>query len=536
MALPSLETLVKRFLAIQTEYATLEMISRDHPGDADFASTQDKVDALYASLQGLDPATVADPAYGAISRGVEVLQNNLLKMNADSVASSRIAITAAKALSRTTAYQNLHVAAHTGKSGIDATSVIVDDDFDDDGTQAVKRPHSLMTASAPGCAGNVRVSSSKKTHFEETTPGTPLRTHYGISTRTGEDGLPIYSFSVPEEKAGFGGSSEALLIKLASTDEATKKELKRVLQALSEIGGLHLLSSAAYATEKLVKHKVPDSWDIDTLSNMWTALSDVPLEDPLIEMPGMEGFEEQYKQIRWIVENLPPDTVGAFAASLRSIIIAAPYLIPSYAIMLATQAYHKMLPRKLSPILWNKEDPVVQLSRMLYFVHTPIVVAQIASLDPSTKMSMNVMLHSLLIGISGLSTEQRIFAATAAIRHATGNSEFEGTEENLILIYQSLKSMPVAYPDLPSPPCEGFDAMRAVVQASIQNLSVVQLWTLNNELQAILFVSHLISSDKLLALTDAALIRQGLEVPTWTTEDPSTQILRYFYFATSSTE
>lgn len=548
MAAPSLDSLNKRFTAINAEYQTAQATG------AGLSPIEDKVNALFASLQGrvcLEPGIETSPEYQSLARNVLVLQEHLQSHRAPhaAVATDSAAI---RTLSRTSASLNLldsrALARLRGGSAASAPAAASDPSRrpaiscsswsleDDEMMPTPKRSFSSTTDTWPMFPPIM--PDTRKRRVSPTSPP-HLEKGPGVSVEMGMGGAPIHTYNIADKSVGYVADPTSFLDYISSLDSGSKKNLKIFLEALNQpiIPRFFILSICAEAILKMTGHNLPPSPDGSILSNVYARLSDVPSEFPAWGIPPIIGFEKLHKQIRYIIDHRPSE-IAEFESSIRSLLIVAPYLVPSHATSLATQAYHKTLPMGLSPILWTQEPDEVQLRRILYFIHNPKpeifhLIEQITSLDPMRRALLKTMLHSLLYEISGLTGEQRIFFANQALSRTMESAVIECSTDVIKAIYTSLEDCPTTYPLLTAPPCEGFDVMKANVKAAIRYVRPEALISIKTELQAILFAGQILPPDLLLILTNVAFTKHGFPQAAWSEENPANQILRFLDFATS---
>jgi len=550
MAAPFLDTLVGRFIAIEAEYQTAKA------SGSPLSPIEDKVNALYASLQGrvcLQPEIETSPKYQSLAKSVQILQASLAD-RPPSYASSAVAADTAsvggRTLSRNGGSHNLFALALSPRlRGSSAASPVgaaaspfsarpaiacADSDDEDDPMPATKRSSSSITDTGsmfPPTMPDIRKRGGTITSRPD------LGKLPGVSIEMGIDGKPLHGYNIHDSSIGYAAEPIAFLDSISSLSTEKKKELKRALEALNQpiFEGFLFLSISADVVSKITGRKVPASWSQTTLSAIYARLSDVSSESPTWGIPPTSGYEKLHKQIRYVVENHPSQAME-FESSIRALLILAPYLIPSYATMLATQAYHKINPMTLSPIIWTQEPESLQLHRILYFIHTKesegtILSRQIASLEIMDRANLRTMLHSILAQISGLTDEQRTHYANIALRRIPRAERVDYSLETIKAVYASLEASPLTYPLPATPDCEGFDVVRANVQAAIQYVGPEALRSTESELRAILFAVPILPPDLLRSLTNAALARHGFPPAYWTDENPAIQILRFLHFA-----
>ncbi|MCX6991275.1 MAG: hypothetical protein NTX49_09485 [Chlamydiae bacterium] len=167
---------------------------------------------------------------------------------------------------------------------------------------------------------------------------------------------------------------------LKSKDIATKKLLKAALQAIiddypemgmfkdlpSEMIMFTQLHIASEAVQKIAGIQ-PSIWNQEILAAVRTSLSDIDLEYPEFANPAGDCPIEIHEALPKLLEPDQRAALKKWKVQLRSLLIAAPALIPAQMLMLATQSYYQIM-KDLPYIVWSQEDPIVQISRVYNLV------------------------------------------------------------------------------------------------------------------------------------------------------------------------
>jgi hypothetical protein len=111
----------------------------------------------------------------------------------------------------------------------------------------------------------------------------------------------------------------------------------------------------------------PSIWNQEVLAAVRTSLSDIDLEYPEFANPAGDCPIEIHEALPKLLEPDQRAALKKWKVQLRSLLIAAPALIPAQMLMLATQSYYQIM-KDLPYIVWSQEDPIVQISRVYNLV------------------------------------------------------------------------------------------------------------------------------------------------------------------------